>query len=456
MTTSRSSASVVPDTLDTAAIEVEPYEDVLKRLPAGDDLQKTVRLAEKKPGKANRRILRGYFDLSHALGRLLHGDPPDRVPENATFPTFAAWVTESLRPDVLRWVDGAADGPSPSDESLWPARRLYARVARQLLDGDDRIGRNIVRGEAAVHEEIATATHLLLEHVLTKIPPEKDRGLTDDEWGTAWKAFSDALRDAPTTISAGRPTDPLAPRDIKDLQLAVKPYFEVLSKGLSGQYLSEAKRRERAQLILLANIRVLAYEQRRVQPVIRRNLAFVPDALRARLGRELMGRNRLSDRLLRKAYETTKPFHDVFETAFQIAATRGAYSIVVGTEELRFGRDLPMPPSANPVLRDDQPEQDVRRYAPGAFFPYDLENLELRPTWAAFHLHDRSNGEGVHTAVHNWMRYGERMNFLVNLFRSRQQVSALYDPPRSTPALAIARQPVQLRDDDSAAARRRN
>jgi hypothetical protein len=142
----------------------------------------------------------------------------------------------------------------------------------------------------------------------------------------------------------------------------------------------------------------------------------------------------------------TRPFHDVFETAFQIAATRGAYSIVVGSEELRFGRDLPMPPAANPVTRDDQPSRDLERYAPGAFLPYDLENLALRPSWAAFHLHDRSNGEGVHTAVDNWLRYGERMNFLVNLFRSRQQVSALYDPPRSTPSLAIARRPVQLSD----------
>jgi hypothetical protein len=53
-------------------------------------------------------------------------------------------------------------------------------------------------------------------------------------------------------------------------------------------------------------------------------------------------------------------------------------------------------------------------------------------------------GEGARTAVDNWLRYGERMSFLVNLFRSRQQVSALYDPPRSTPSLAIARQPVAL------------
>jgi hypothetical protein len=427
----------------TGTVDVEPYEAVLERLPTRDDIKKTVDLADEKPGKANRRILGGYFELSHALGRLLHGDAPGNMPENATFATFAAWVTESLRPDVLRSVDGSADGASAPPGSLWPTRRMYTRVSRRLLGGDDRIGRNIVRGEAAVYEEIATATHMLVKHALEAITDEHRR-LSDAEWSTAWDTFSANLAGTPESISEHRPADALEARDVHELQRALQPYFEVLSKGLSGQFVSAEQRRDRAQLILLANVRVLAYEQRRVQPVVRRNLAFVPDAVRARYGRELMGRNRLSDRLLRNVVEKTTPIQEALETAFQIAATRGAYSIVVGTEELRFGRDLPMPPPANPVLREHQPEQDRRRYAPGAFFPYDLENLELRPAWAAFHLHDRSSGEGVHTAVDNWLRYGERMSFLVNLFRSRQQVSALYDPPRSTPSLAIARRPVRL------------
>jgi hypothetical protein len=422
---------------------VEPYEAVLDRLPAPEDIQKTVELADEKPGAANRRILGGYFELSHALGRLLHGDVPGTTPENATFPTFAAWVTESLRSDVLRSVDGSADGASAPQGSLWPTRRMYTWMSRRLLGGDDRIGRNIVRGEAAVYEEIATATHMLVKHALEVITSE-DRRLTEAEWSTAWDTFSTNLAETTESMRERGPADALDPRDVHELQRALQPYFEVLSKGLSRQVLSAEQRRDRAQLILLANVRVLAYEQRRVQPVVQRNLAFVPDAVRARYGRELMGRNRLSDRVLRNVVEKTAPIQEALETAFQIAATRGAYSIVVGTEELRFGRDLPMPPPANPVLRQHQLEQDRRRYAPGAFFPYDLENLELRPAWAAFHLYDRSSGEGVHTAVDNWLRYGERMSFLVNLFRSRQQVSALYDPPRSTPSLAIARRPVRL------------
>ena len=423
---------------------MESYDAVLERLPTRDAIQETADLAEDKPHEANGRILRGYFDQSHALGRLLHGDEPGSVPENATFPTFAAWVTESLRPDVLRSVDGSVNRDSQRTAILRPARRVYTRVVTEVLGGDDKVGRNIVRGEAAVFEEIATATHLLLEHALAAIPDDENRKLTEAEWSAVWDAFSADLRSTTTSMDAHRPTDTLDDRDVHLLQRAMQPYFEVMWQGLSGRLLSDGQRRLRAELILLANIRVLAYEQQRVQPVLQRNLAFVPEAVRARLGRELMGRNRLSDRMLRNAWLRAKPVREVLETAFQIAATRSAFSMVVGTEELRFGRDLPLPPPANPVLRYEQPAEEQKRYAPGSFFPYDLENLQSRPAWAAFHLHDRSMGEGARTAVDNWLRYGERMSFLVNLFRSRQQVSALYDPPRSTPSLAIARQPVAL------------
>ena len=77
---------------------------------------------------------------------------------------------------------------------------------------------------------------------------------------------------------------------------------------------------------------------------------------------------------------------------------------------------------------------DQQRYRKGAFFPYDLQTLTHRPTWAEWQLYDRSTSEGARTAVDNWLRYGERLSFLVNLFRSRQQVTSLYDTPRSTPS----------------------
>ena len=57
-----------------------------------------------------------------------------------------------------------------------------------------------------------------------------------------------------------------------------------------------------------------------------------------------------------------------------------------------------------------------------------------RELWAEWHNHDRSTGEGAHTSVDNWLRYPERLNFIANVFRSRQMLSALYGKPSSSPA----------------------
>ena len=62
------------------------------------------------------------------------------------------------------------------------------------------------------------------------------------------------------------PVDRFDKTDVHLLQRAVQPYFEVVAKGLSWPGLGEEDRRRRAQLILLANVRLLAYEQKRVSP----------------------------------------------------------------------------------------------------------------------------------------------------------------------------------------------
>ena len=64
------------------------------------------------------------------------------------------------------------------------------------------------------------------------------------------------------------------------LQRAVTPYFSVLRRGLSAPNLDPEKRKERAEFILLGNLRIVAYEQLRLQSVFVRNFAYVPDSPR--------------------------------------------------------------------------------------------------------------------------------------------------------------------------------
>ena len=177
----------------------------------------------------------------------------------------------------------------------------------------------------------------------------------------------------------------------------------------------------------------------RLQPVFVRNLAYVPDAIKdmiaSRFGRRASLLKTLSKRL-------GAPHHlgEITNEALQITATRRLFSMIVGHEDLSFGRDVPMPPPGNPLLRSGQPAIDQRRYGSGSFFPTALAKLQYRPTWAEWQLHDRSSGQGARTAVNNWLRYSERMNFIVNVFRSRQQVAALYDEPGSPTAPPGSRQ----------------
>ena len=44
---------------------------------------------------------------------------------------------------------------------------------------------------------------------------------------------------------------------------------------------------------------------------------------------------------------------------------------------------------------------------------------------------DRSNDAGGGTASHDWAVLGDRMNFILNLFRSRQCEADLFDQPFS-------------------------
>jgi hypothetical protein len=223
----------------------------------------------------------------------------------------------------------------------------------------------------------------------------------------------------------------------------VLPYFLVVADGLTTLGIDDADRKRRAELILLGTIRLEAYAQTRLQPVLKRNLSYLPDALEAVVGSRITGRTNRSTVRLRRLYERSQGARRFADEAFAIAATRYVFTLVVGQEVLGLGRDLPVAPPANPVLRDRLPKTDQDRYVLGSFFPRHLQTLREPDVWAAWQQFDRSITEGTRTAVDDWLRYEERLNFVVNLFRSRQQVSALYSRPGSLPP-PVPPRPVSL------------
>lgn len=392
-----------------------------------DAMLGTAEIALTNPGTGSAQMLAGYFDLSNALGARLHGGGEK---ENATFPTFAAWTTETLRIDVARPDD---DGASPRSgrQGLRPGRWIYQGVANYILGGSGEIAGNLASGEAMIYEEVGLALMALLAAV--------EDGPHRATWQKRWDQFNRNLADAYENLNLRR-SERERPELIDGtmravLQEAVLPYFRVLAEGLAEGLADKDDdgRKRRAELILLGTIRLEAYAQTRLQPVLERNLSYVPDALAARIGSRLTGRTNRSTVRLRRLYERSQGARRFADEAFAIAATRYVFTLVVGQEVLGLGRDLPVAPPANPVLRDRLPKADRDRYVLGSFFPRHLQTLREPDVWAAWQQFDRSTTEGTRTAVDDWLRYEERLNFIVNLFRSRQQVSGLYSRPGSLP-----------------------
>lgn len=405
----------------------------LNQMESADTMRMIRTEAKGDPAKANELIRDGFYRLSVALGRFLHGDVED--PENANFATFATWSAQSLRPDV---TDDKSER-LPRRRARW----LYDQMAHRVLTDPLAVARNIALGQAAIYEETGPAIHALLQVTTPAVRAAQDEianavvaGVKTPEpepdWDEVWKLVCARLITHSDELNRVANQQRLSPPDVAVLQDALAPYFEVLRRRLTTAT-DDDDRKKRAELILLGNLRLVAYEQRRLQPVLERNLGIVPQALRLRLVNRWLGRPTLLTNAVMKAYPRISPHLGVVEEAFQIAATRYLFLITVGGEPLRLGADLPLPPPAHPLVSRDQPLADRERYAVEYFFPYHLQVLERSDLWAEWQKHDRSAGQGVRTAVDDWLRYPERMNFIANLFRSRQQLAAMYSWPASTP-----------------------
>lgn len=413
---------------------MRPFDELLEAIPKDiETIHRTAAGAADHPLRTNREMLEAYFRLSNALGSFLHGGSE---PVNATFATFAAWSAQSLKAEV-----DTDDGEGSGDEGRRrrrrrPARWMYDTAVDWVLTDRDAIARNIANGQAAVYEEIGPALWLFLNHTIDAVAAGR---ATDDGWKVVWDEFSNALIKEANELrerrrQIGRGGGVLDEGGVGVLQRGFEPYFEVLRTGASAAT-DPAQRKLRAERILLGNIRLVAYEQKRLQPVLERNLGYLPHALRLRVATRWLARDSMISRGAFRLYKELTPQLQLIDEAFQIAATRHVYSMILGEEELRFGVDVPLPPPAHPILRDDCAALDRDRYEVDSMFPHDLLVFETPELWSEWQQYDHSIGQGGRTAVDSWLRYPERLNWILHVFRSRQQLSTLYDrPDPSAPA----------------------
>jgi hypothetical protein len=163
-----------------------------------------------------------------------------------------------------------------------------------------------------------------------------------------------------------------------------------------------------AQDTLAANILAVFHEQQRLQPYITAALdASIRDVFHE------ITEHGLSGRLAKDLEPHLAPLLQAVDDAWDRALTKHATTLLTPGQVLYLGRDVPpLPdgtlwPAVLAELTDPDPLQIVARF-------------------------DRSNSTLIGSAAADWAVLEDRMNYIVNLFRSRQQDATLLQLPELT------------------------
>ncbi len=319
--------------------------------------------------------------------------------QDATWCAFAVWASKTagatIRGEVLpaRAKDALTD--SESTETLlhhfnhgiggWAARRL----------SQDHLVQAVESVTADISKHVADGNRL----VFVELAP-------------LFTALRDAFHAAPATPSqlakAMAPAISSIPTDEDDS--GVVTAFGAYQDALFATS-------DRASLVLQANTLAVAHEQQRLQPAIEGALnAAITDTLQ-----------RLIERDVVQHLPTTEARHvldglcnelcKVLEESWDMVLTEVIMQLITATETFDLRRDVP------PLA--------------GGQFPVELRDLEGTPAASAVSRWDRTNGTGVPSGAHDWAELEDRMNFIVNLFRSRQRDPALFNPPFSNAQLEV-------------------
>jgi hypothetical protein len=342
----------------------------------------------------NLRITQAYWEMSSALAA--------RLGPGANWCTFATWASkqagQTIRiEDLARAVEGHL---GRSDALTGVVDRLTA-VSRAIGRAADRH-----RISGAIHEAASPTAALARASaavalgnlkVFEEIGREFARFLALPERSGADR--EDAIE---RFCAALRPGDPPDGQD--HLQAAFRGYHRTLAA--TGAQV-------RAEGLLLANLRIGLHEQTRLQPEILEALnapvvdhravrerlleALFPDLSRLARGRVPLG----------PLDEAARELTEVVRASVRVAVTEKLTTLALPEETLRLGQDL----------RGPTPEH-LR-----ALIDRDLVTLLA----AVDPSPDSTAGSGAT----DWASLRQRMHFIADLFRTRQEVASLLDSPFS-------------------------
>jgi hypothetical protein len=346
-----------------------------------DDVEKIAALGD--PVLRNLWITTAYHDLGQGLARLLGGG-------NTSWSTFATWASKtaglSIRKDVLVQIINATPHGRLAD-------RVVARVDLTALPGLSRF--DLTGGVAQAIDDAVTAVSRQIAEgnlkVFQELGPLFARTVATFGAGPATDA---ARRDALLASVTSLEGDPEATRSLRAA-------FAALCAAMI-----EPDERTRAGRIFYGNALIGLVEQTHLQ-------LNIEGALNAPLEESFA--NWLDHTLNRVV--RLRPLRRVIEAEFQRllpdivelwreAVTAHLMTLVTPDGVLNLGHDVPPLAAGQPL------------------FPPDLQALR-DPDVTPYAQFDRTDGTGNGSGARDWAELRDRMGYIVNLFRSRQQSASL-------------------------------
>ena len=339
------------------------------------------------PVLRNLWITTAYHDFAVGMARLVG-------PVNVSWPAFATWASKtagaSIRGEVL---------PGRIQDVLnrsWAYRRAVALVKLRLSGTRVEIDVDIVD---AVREAVAAVSRQIAAGNLTVF----------QELGPLFARMV-------ATFDGAGPSDPtrraglIARVQALDGDAAATARLQTVF----GQYcdaMLDAARAPRADQILLANGLAGLTEQIRLQPNIQDALdAPIETSLGEWLERTVA---KLPEAVRAGARPVLRLVVLEIEAAWRRIATELLMKLVTPGGDLDLGEDVPALPGRS-------------------LFPDDLGVIQGPELVALLAEYDRTGGTGVGSGASDWAKLPQRMNYILNLFRSRQQDVSLLQVPFTT------------------------
>lgn len=389
---------------------------ISQTIPSVEDIAQTCALPE--PVLRNLKITYSYHLLSHGVRALLQNP-------NINWCTFATWASRqagvTIRneefPKFLRdrWDQDARLERALLRMNPDPLESFEERLLLPFLDGmiitikHTTLGKHIEHTAGDVSKHIANGNLKVFE----ELAPHFERLITTFEGAATFDA------DQHDAFLKGFRPGSVEEKDGQDL------LRQAFSHYIYAIY--ELEQKQKAERILLANTLVGLHEQKRLQPQIESALnAPIKDTLGARI-RETVQRfipgshKHLEDDLIKMFNPLLTEAEDIWRSE----ATRHMMTLKIADEVLDLGSHLAAMNGINLYPRDleNLKNPDVVVFMSEHYTPWDPEHQDQLPPPGST----------------DWAVLKQRMDYIIGLFRSRQQKATMYNLPFTPEQIAEIR-----------------